>query len=56
MCNEVIKLLENLVAIDSPYFEEEDVMEYVCQIFEEQNIPVKVHAYYEEKKIGRAHV
>ena len=52
MCNEVIKLLENLVAIDSPYFEEEDVMEYVCQIFEEQNIPVKVHAYYEEKITG----
>lgn len=52
MCNEVIKLLEKLVAIDSPYFEEEDVMEYVCQIFEEQNIPVKVHTYYEEKITG----
>ncbi len=52
MRNEVIKLLEKLVAIDSPYFEEKDILEAVRQMFEAENIPVTVHHYYEEKITG----
>lgn len=52
MRNHVIKLLKELVAIDSPYFAEEEVMEHVRQLFERQNIPIKVHTYYEEKITG----
>lgn len=52
MRNEVIKLLKELVAIDSPYFEEEDIIEAVRQLFEAENIPAAVHTYCEEKITG----
>ncbi len=52
MRNEVIMLLQKLVAIDSPYFEEERIMEFVSQLCKGQNIPVKVHTYYEKNITG----
>lgn len=46
------KLLMDLVSIDSPYFEEDKVMEYVFQWFQKNNIEAFVHEYHEAKVTG----
>ncbi|MDO5714746.1 MAG: M20/M25/M40 family metallo-hydrolase [Tissierellia bacterium] len=49
---EVTTLLENLVSIPSPYFEENEIMEYVNQWFEDRNIHSFIHTYHESKVTG----
>ncbi len=46
------RLLMDLVSIESPYFEEDDIMEYVYKWFKENNIDVFVHEYHESKVTG----
>lgn len=45
----IIKLLSNLIQIYSPYFEEDEIMEFTHNWFEEKNIPVSYHKYREDK-------
>lgn len=49
---ETTKLLMDLVSIESPYFEEDTVMEYVCNWFHKHNINAFLHEYHEEKVTG----
>jgi len=46
------KLLMDLVSIESPYFEEDKVMEYVLKWFQKNNIDAFVHEYHEAKVTG----
>jgi len=46
------KLLMDLVSYESPYFEEDKVMEYVYNWFQENNINVFLHEYHELKVTG----
>lgn len=46
------KLLMDLVSIESPYFEEDNVMDYVYNWFKENNIDAFVHEYHESKVTG----
>ncbi len=46
------KLLMDLVSIESPYFEEDNVMDYVHNWFKENNIDAFVHEYHESKVTG----
>lgn len=43
------KLLMNLVNIDSPYFEEDKIIEYVHDWFAKNNIEASIHEYHESK-------
>lgn len=45
-------LLLELVAIESPYFEEEKIMDYVLEWFEKNEINVFVHEYHESAVTG----
>lgn len=49
MKEDVVNLLSNLIEIYSPYFKEEQVMDFVYNWFDERKIPVKYHKYVEEK-------
>lgn len=46
------KLLMDLVSIESPYFEEEKIMDYVHKWFQERNIEAFIHEYHEKKVTG----
>lgn len=46
------KLLMDLVSIESPYFEEEKIMDYVHKWFLKNNIEAYIHEYHEEKVTG----
>lgn len=46
------KLLMDLVSIESPYFEEEKIMDYVHKWFLKNNIEAFIHEYHEEKVTG----
>ena len=46
------KLLMDLVSIESPYFEEEKIMDYVHKWFQQSNIEAFVHKYHEKKVTG----
>lgn len=46
---DLLSLLSNLVGIYSPYFEEEEVMEFAHDWLKNRNIPVKYHKYSEDK-------
>jgi succinyl-diaminopimelate desuccinylase len=46
---EATKLLMNLVNIDSPYYKEDRIMEYVHDWFINNNIDASIHEYYESK-------
>lgn len=48
----VINLLKDLVAIESPYFEEDNVMKYVYEWFTDNNIDAFLHEYHESKVTG----
>ncbi len=45
----VTELLSNLVKLHSPFFEEDEVMEYTYQWFKDRGIPVDYHLFYENK-------
>lgn len=44
------KLLRQLVEIKSPYFHEDDVMEFVNGWFAEKGIPAEIHTFFEPKE------
>ena len=46
---ETTKLLMNLVNIDSPYYKEDRIIEYVYDWFINNNIDASIHEYYESK-------
>ncbi len=46
------KLLMDLVSIESPYFEEQEIMEYVYNWFQQNNIEAFIHEYHEKKVTG----
>ncbi len=46
------KLLMDLVSIESPYFEEQKIVEYVYNWFQKNNIEVYIHEYHEKKVTG----
>lgn len=46
------KLLMNLVSIDSPYFEEDNVMDFVYEWFNQNNMEPFIHDYHEKKVTG----
>lgn len=45
----IIKLLSHLIKIYSPYFEEDEIMEFTYNWLKERKIPVKYHKYSEDK-------
>jgi len=45
----VEELLTDLVEIYSPFFHEDEIMEYVYGWFQKRNLPVKYHEFYENK-------
>ncbi|HSH36452.1 M20 family metallopeptidase [Schnuerera sp.] len=45
----IIKLLSDLIKIYSPYFEEDEIMEFTYNWLKERKIPVKYHKYSEDK-------
>ena len=46
---QVEELLTDLVKIYSPFFHEDEIMEYVYSWFQKRNLPVKYHEFYENK-------
>lgn len=50
--DQTTKLLMDLVSIESPYFEEDKVMEYVYNWFKQNKIKAFVHEYHESKVTG----
>ena len=50
--NETITLLQQLVQIRSPYFEENEAIEFAINWMENNGIPAKFHEYTEEKVTG----
>ncbi|MDO5037228.1 MAG: M20/M25/M40 family metallo-hydrolase [Tissierellia bacterium] len=49
---EVLDLLRDLVALPSPYFEEEEVLAYVEEWFSNQGLEVKSHYFSEDALVG----
>lgn len=45
----IIKLTSELIGIYSPYFKEEEIMEYAYNWLKDNNIPVDYHRYSEDK-------
>ncbi|WP_326910197.1 M20 family metallopeptidase [Sedimentibacter sp. MB31-C6] len=50
--DQTTKLLMDLVSIESPYFEEEKIMDFVYKWFQDNNIEAAVHEYHESKVTG----
>ncbi|MEL7654377.1 MAG: M20/M25/M40 family metallo-hydrolase [Bacillota bacterium] len=50
--NEVVELMQKLISIPSPYFEEHDLMEYVKSWFLERDMQAFFHEYHEHKITG----
>ena len=50
--DQTTKLLMDLVNIDSPYFEEDKIMEYVHDWFKKNSIDAFIHEYHEAKVTG----
>lgn len=50
--SETTALLEKLVSINSPYFEEEEIMNYAKNWFCQRGMDAKIHHYHEEKVTG----
>lgn len=48
----VINLLQELVAIESPYFEEDNIMKYVYKWFKDNSMDAFIHEYHESKVTG----
>lgn len=49
---ETSTLLEKLVSINSPYFEETEIMDYARDWLSQQGIDARIHHYYEAKATG----
>lgn len=49
---ETTKLLQDLVAIQSPYFQEEEIMKYTKEWFETNGLVAELHEYQEKKVTG----
>ncbi len=49
---ETRELLEQLVAIPSPYFKEDRIMDFALEWFRGRDIPAKIQEYHEEKVTG----
>ena len=47
--NEVVELMQKLIAIPSPYFEEETIMEFVKSWFVKHGMSAFFHEYHEDK-------
>ncbi len=47
---EFIRLLRQLVAIKSPYFHEDEVMNFVNEWFAENGVPAQIHTFFEPKE------
>lgn len=45
-----VELLRQLVAIKSPYFHEDEVMDFVNNWFAERGVPAEIHTFFEEKE------
>ena len=50
--NEVLQLMNQLISIPSPYFEEEKIMEFVKDWFKNNGMNALVHEYHEDKVTG----
>ncbi len=50
--DQITKLIMDLVSIESPYFEEDNIMEYVHNWFLQNNIKTFMHRYHEAKVTG----
>ncbi|NCB42049.1 MAG: M20 family peptidase [Clostridia bacterium] len=50
--NDTTSLLQELVAIESPYFHEDKIMEMVKNWFDCRDISAKIHEYHESKVTG----
>ena len=48
----VTELLSNLVKIHSPYFNEDEIMEYAFNWFVDRKLPISYHTFYEKKITG----
>ncbi len=46
---DLIDILSNLISIYSPYFKEQEVMEFAHKWLKDRNVPVDYHKYYEGK-------
>ncbi len=46
---EVVELLKDLISIHSPYFKEDNIIEYVYNWFKEKKIPIEYHHYHDTK-------
>lgn len=46
---QVENLLSDLIKIPSPFFREDEVMEYVYNWFKEKKLPVQIHNFHEKK-------
>lgn len=49
---EVVGLMEKLISLKSPYFEEEQIMGYVLDWFREKGMHASLHEYHERKVTG----
>lgn len=50
--DQTTKLLMDLVSIESPYFKEEKIMDFVYKWFQSNNIEALIHEYHESKVTG----
>jgi succinyl-diaminopimelate desuccinylase len=46
---DTIDLLSNLVAIESTYFEEEEIIDYVCDWLSDNKLQPRIHEYFDSK-------
>ena len=46
------ELLASLLKIESPYFHEEKIMEYVNEWLNENGVPARIHNYFDERITG----
>ncbi|NLA13586.1 MAG: M20 family peptidase, partial [Tissierellia bacterium] len=49
---QITKLLIDLVNIESPYFEEDKIIEFIYRWFKQNNIDSFIHEYHEAKVTG----
>ena len=49
---DVIKLMQEMIAIPSQYFHEDEIMNFTINWFKERGMDAKIHEYYEEKITG----
>jgi len=49
---EALELVKKLISIKSPYFEEDEIMEFVGSWFEDNGMKANIHNYHEDKVTG----